>query len=205
MIIGVTGGMGSGKTALTAMLAELGAEVVNADLVAHKVIAAPSLLEQLTEAFGGDIVDSSGGIARRVLGRKALRDKESLDELYSIIRPDLERALKSDLDRVVNASGGRIVIFDAPLIYEWEIQDWVDAVVLVDCEEDTRVERVIARGGLERGEILRRMALQMDVGEKKTRADIVIDNNGDMTKLQEQAIQLWKRLIALSDSEGENG
>lgn len=203
MIVGVTGGMGSGKTALTSMLAELGASVVNADLVAHRVVGSAALLGPLVEAFGGDIVDGSGELDRRVLGRKALQDAESLDKLYEVIRPQLECELKKELDRAVATMGSSLLIFDAPLIYEWGIQGWVDVVVLVDCEEKVRIERVIARSGMERREIKRRMALQMDADEKKTRANIVIDNNGDMAQLRDKANQLWRDLHSWRQRKGK--
>ncbi len=202
MIIGVTGGIGSGKTALTTLLSDLGAVVVDADLVAHRVVGSALSLGKLVDAFGENIISSTGVLDRRALGRRAFNDKESLDKLYAIIRPELERELKTELERTVRAVGDGLVIFDAPLIYEWGIQDWVDAVVLVDCEEETRIQRVIARSGLERKEILRRMALQMDTDEKKARADMVVDNNGDMRNLQERAQQLWRHWQQLLKCQG---
>ena len=204
MIVGVTGGMGSGKTALTTMLAELGAGVVNADLVAHRVVGSAVLLGPLMDVFGRDIVGLSGELDRRVLGGKALKDKESLDRLYEVIRPELESELKKELDRAVRSIGSGLLIFDAPLIYEWEIQGWVAVVVLVDCEEEVRIQRVIARSGIERREIKRRMALQMDADEKKARADIVVDNNGDMAQLRERAHRLWLDLNSWRQGWEEN-
>ncbi|MGY8824897.1 MAG: dephospho-CoA kinase [Candidatus Latescibacterota bacterium] len=204
MIIGVTGGMGSGKTSFSSMLAELGvASVVNADLIANRAVGKDVLLGKLIAAFGCDIATSEGELDRRALGRLALADKTSQDKLYAIIRPQLERDLRCELARAQSESDGGIVLFDAPLIYEWGIEDWVDAIVLVDCEEDMRIQRVLARSSLSLGEIQRRIALQMDSIDKEKRANFVIDNNGSVEDLRGQAEKLWRHWVGLLENKGE--
>jgi len=204
MIIGVTGGMGSGKTALSKMLADLGAaSVVDADSIAHKVVGGEALLHKLVEAFGHGIATSAGTLDRRELGSRALADRASLNKLNTIIRPQLESELRCQLSHVESASRGGIILFDAPLIFEWGIEDWVDAIVLVDCAEEVRIQRVIDRSGLGREEIQRRMALQMGSADKKARADFVIDNSGTIEELRRQAEKLWHHLVGLIGHRGK--
>jgi dephospho-CoA kinase len=101
--------------------------------------------------------------------------------------------------------GQGVVIFDAPLIYEWGSEGRFDRMVVVDAAEDLRIQRVGERSGLSEGEIRERMNLQMDPDEKRARADYVIDNNGDMTALERQADNLWTVLIAEAGKGGGDG
>lgn len=197
MIVGVTGGMGSGKTELCGYLRRRGARVVDADAVAHRLLGDGVGLQALIDAFGAEIIDASGQLDRRLLGRKALANRASLDRLYAIVRPDLERALRDELDRATAHSPHTIVLFDAPLIYEWGIEDWVHCVVVVDAERPVRMERIKQRSGLLAEEIERRMDLQMDPVSKRARADFVVDNSGSEQALEEQADALWEQLKAM--------
>ncbi len=197
MIVGVTGGIGAGKTELSRYFNQLGAPVVDADVIAHRLLGDGSGRQALVDAFGAQIVDSDGQLDRRLLGRKALANRASLERLYAIIRPELERALRAELDRSVKNSPNDIVVFDAPLIYEWGIEDWVDCVVVVDAERSVRIERIRQRSGLDREEIERRMDLQMDSRSKRDRADFVIDNSGSVQELACRAAALWEQLETL--------
>ena len=194
MLVGITGGIGSGKSALAQILANLGARWVDADAVAREVAADPEIVASLLAAFGSDLRDDMGQIDRRELGRRSLRTAEGSRRLEEIMRPSLSKAIDHRLAAVEMFAGRAIVVYDASLIFEWGRETRCDFVVVVDAAEELRIERVRQRSGMESGEIRERMARQMDPAQKKVRADYVIDNNGDLAALNQQAQGLWAKL-----------
>ena len=202
MLVGITGGMGAGKSALAQMLAEFGALRIDADEVAREVTTIPAVIENLQAAFGRDLLGPDGSLNRPELGRRALRSNEMSQQLEAIMRPPLSAAIERRLAQAVEEAGGGVVVFDAPLIYEWGNEGNFDRVVVVDAEEERCVSRVQERSGLPVCEIRQRMARQMDPHEKKARADFVIDNNKDLTALAVQAKALWAELIGSEQGRG---
>ena len=194
MLVGITGGMGAGKSALAQLLAELGALRVDADEVAREVATIPAVLEHLQAAFGRDVLSPAGCLNRRELGRRALRSAEASQRLEAIMRPPLEAAITRRLALAVAEADGGIVVFDAPLIYEWGSEGNFDRIAVVDAAEERCVLRVKQRSGLPVGEIRQRMARQLDPHQKKARADFVIDNNEGWAALAAQAEALWAEL-----------
>ena len=194
MLVGITGGMGAGKSALAQMLAGLGALRVDADEVAREVAAIPAVIEKLKAAFGCDLLGPDGHLNRRELGRRALRSDEAGQRLEAIMRPPLSAAIERRLARAVEEANGGVVVFDAPLIYEWGNEGNFDRIVVVDAEEERCVSRVQQRSGLPVCEIRQRMARQMDPKIKKVCADFVIDNNKGLDVLAAQAEALWAEL-----------
>ena len=194
MILGVTGGMGAGKSALSRYLVTLGARSLDADRVAHDMLESGAGRASLRKCFGADIEDRNGQLDRRLLGRRALASKSSLQKLYAIVRPSLEAELRSRLGNLSKESPPNIVVFDAPLLYEWGIEAWTDYVVVVYADREIRIERIMRRSGLSRIEIERRMALQMDEEEKRERADFTVNNSGDLDALHQQAASLWAQI-----------
>jgi dephospho-CoA kinase len=202
VLVGITGGMGAGKSALAQMLAELGALRVDADEVAREVATIPAVIENLQAAFGRDLLGPDGRLDRRELGRRALRSDEASQQLEAIMRPPLSAAIERRLAQAVEEAGDGVVVFDAPLIYEWENEGNFDLMVVVDAEEEQCVSRVQQRSGLPACEIRQRMARQMDSQKKKARADFVIDNNKDLTALAVQAEVLWAELTDAEQGRG---
>lgn len=194
MILGVTGGMGVGKSALSRYLVTLGARSLDADRVAHDLLEAGAGRASLRKCFGADIEDRNGQLDRRLLGRRALASKSSLQNLYAIVRPSLEAELRTRLCNLSKESPHNIVVFDAPLLYEWGIEAWTDFVVVVYADREIRIERIMRRSGLSRIEIERRMALQMDEEEQRERADFTVNNSGDLNALHQQAASLWAQI-----------
>ena len=204
MLVGITGGMGAGKSALAEMLAEFGALRIDADEVAREVAAIPAVIEQLQAAFGRDLLGPDGQLNRQELGRRALRSDEASQRLEAIMRPPLAAAIERRLAQAVKEADGGVVVFDAPLIYEWGNEGNFDLVVVVDAEEERCISRVQQRSGLLVCEIKQRMARQIDPKEKKARADVVIDNNDDLAALAVQAKALWVELVGISQERGSH-
>ena len=204
MLVGITGGMGAGKSALAQMLAEFGALRVDADEVAREVATIPAVIENLQVAFGRDLLGPDGRLNRRELGRRALKSDEASQQLEAIMRPPISAAIERRLAQAVEEAGSGVVVFDAPLIYEWGNEGNFDRIVVVDAEEERCVSRVQQRSGLPVCEIRQRMARQMDPQKKKARADFVIDNNKGLTALAAQAEALWAELISTAQKRGSH-
>ena len=204
MLVGITGGMGAGKSALAQMLAEFGALRVDADEVAREVATIPAVIENLQAAFGRDLLGPDGRLNRRELGRRSLRSTEASQQLEAIMRPPLSAAIERRLAQAVEEAAGGVVVFDAPLIYEWGNEGNFDRLVVVDAEEERCVSRVQERSGLPVCEIRQRMARQMDPRKKKARADFVIDNNRGLDALSAQAKALWDELICAAQERGSH-
>lgn len=195
MLVGITGGIGSGKSALAQLLADLGAQRVDADAVAREVVENAEVIARLLEAFGEDLRAENGRLDRRELGRRAFKSQRDSQKLEQIMRPPLSTAINGHLEQAEKIGGGAIVVFDAPLIYEWGTEGRFDRMVVVAADEEQRLIRVERRSGLQQREIRERMARQMDPEIKKARADYVVDNNGDLDDLAAQAETLWAELV----------
>ena len=194
MILGVTGGMGAGKSELSRCLVSLGAHCLDADSMAHDLLESGVGRSALCRRFGDDIEDGEGHLDRRLLGRRALANRDSVRDLYAIMKPALEAKLHTSLRSLSQENPLDIVVFDAPLLYEWGIEGWTDWVVAVYADREIRIDRIVRRSGLSRIEVERRMALQMDEEEKRERANFSINNSGNLQCLQEQADLLWSQL-----------
>ena len=194
MIVGITGGMGSGKSSFARELEELGAIRIDADHAGHQVIARPEILRDLLAAFGEDLVNEDGKLNRRELGRRAFADEASCTRLNQIVHPLLEKELNEQMDLARNRCNEKVVVVDAALIFEWGDLQRFDVIVVVDAREELRIERLIRGGRISEAEARRRMACQMPVGEKTAKADWVVDNNGSLQDLRREAENLWHKL-----------
>ena len=192
MVVGLTGGMGAGKSSLGRLLKAKGAHLVDADQVGHQVLEEPAVLTALQAAFGADIV-AEGQLDRRLLGRRAFVGQGQRGQLEEIVHPPLARALW----QAVEAGGAEIAVVDAPLLFEWgrDLERY-GAVVVIDADQELRVQRVVQRTGLSPAEVRQRMAAQMPAAEKRTRADWVVENNGSPVDLEAAAQRLWQWLAA---------
>lgn len=194
MILGVTGGMGAGKSEFSRCLVSLGAHCLDADSMAHDLLESGAGRSALCKRFGEDIEDKEGRLDRRLLGQRALANRDSLQDLYAITKPELEAKLHTSLRSFTQKYPRDIVVFDAPLLYEWGIEGWTDWVVAVYADQEIRIDRIIRRSGLSPIEVERRMALQMAEEDKRDRANFSINNSGKLQCLQEQAELLWSQL-----------
>lgn len=195
MLIGLTGGIGSGKSALAQALERRGARLVDADRLAHQVIETPEIRAQLKAAFGTDIVGSDGQLDRREIGRRAFASAAAHQLLTQIVRPALERELWQRVDEAGGADPDAVVVVDAPLILEWGIQGKFDTLVTVTANEELRRTRV-ARRGLSQTEWQQRSAAQLPATDKASAADHTVDNSGDLCQLEAAADRLWEVLMA---------
>jgi len=191
MIIGLTGSIGTGKTFVASVFRSLGAEVLDADRIAHGVIRRPTAAyRKIVRIFGPGILDSRGNIDRKKLGRIVFADRKKLRKLDRIVHPEVIRVIKK---RAAGAGKGSVVVIDAPLLVEAGLDRMVDALVVVTSSRKAQIDRCRKKSGLAESEVLKRIASQIPLKEKVRRADFIIDNNGTKTKTRKLVRSVWER------------
>ncbi len=199
--VGLTGGIASGKTAVSDALAALGASVVDTDVVAREVVAPGSEgLAAVREAFGDEILAADGSLDRRRLRTLVFADERRRRELEGILHPRIRRRTFE----AVNAADGAYVVIVVPLLAESDFHELVDVVVVVDCDEATQLERLMARDDHDEAEARRMIAAQSSREARLALADHVIDNTGDRDALHAQVTRLHRALLAQADTHNTN-
>ena len=202
MVVGVTGGIASGKTTVAQMLADLGAGVImDADQIGRTVVERdPALLNQLVQSFGQGIITLEGTLDRRKLGRMAFSSGAARDTLNAIVHPPLLRELTAQVDRAAMACPKRPIIIDAALLSEWMLHPTsrhllphIDIVVVVTAHEATQIARLRAKG-FTREEARQRIQAQLTPDQRLTRADYVLHNEGSLASLTRKVHKLWNQI-----------
>lgn len=194
--IGLTGGIGSGKSTVAAMLAEHGAVVIDADAISRElVVPGTPALAALVEAFGPGILREDGSLNRGELARLAFTQADGTTRLNGIMHPRIRAESERRLAAAAE-SGCPVVVYDMPLLLETGQQGLVDLVVVVDVPEELQVERATGERGLDADDVRRRMAVQVDRSTRRDAADAVIDNSGTIADTRVQVDRLWERIAA---------
>lgn len=205
MIVGILGGIGSGKTTVLEMFRELGAEVVDADAIAHEVLETESAKDSLVSWFGERALRSDGSVDRSFVAQAAFADPKALRRLEELVHPEVVRIVESRIAEhrtreaapETPAPGSRraLLVLDVPLLLETRLEGACDRLVFVDAPLEIRRQRVCARGWLP-GELEARERFQRDVAEKRQRAHFVIDNSGDLEATRAQVKRCHEELLA---------
>lgn len=183
--IGLTGGIACGKSSVARLLRSQGLTVVDADEVAHQALSpGESSFEQVVHLFGPGILNQEGTIDRKVLGEIVFADKSKLAMLEGIVHPWV-RARVSDLREGLRKKGESLAFYDVPLLFEKRMEDQFNAIVVVACDQNIQLQRLKKRNGFTEAEAQLRLAAQMPLTEKISRASLVVWNNGDLTELAE--------------------
>lgn len=195
--VGITGGIGSGKTALTDWLAVQGITIVDADLAARAVVALgqPALAE-IVATFGEDYLQPDGQLDRGAMRQLVFEDAEKRKALEAITHP----RIREELQRQLDTADSVYVVLSSPLLLESGQSELVDLNVVVDVPEATQIERTMQRDGNDRALVESIMAAQLDRETRKNRADIIIDNSASLSALHEKAEILHQTLLARATS-----
>jgi len=195
IIIGVTGGMGSGKSLASRMFGELGAIVIEADKVGKKLYAIDSTLKnKIVEAFGSDILDESSEVSFKKLAAVAFKNSFSVGLLNSITHPFIRTAIR---EKIIDlALSHDVIVVDAALLYEGELLYTVDYIIAVTAPKEVRVKRVVDSGRFSEEEVRKRMALQLPEKEKAAKADYVINNVGTIEELRAQVEDVYNKIMS---------
>ena len=194
LVVGLTGGIGSGKSTVAQALAERGAEIVDADLVARQVVEPGGAAYQpLVERFGKQILHSDGTVNRQALADVAFADESSTRDLNSITHPAIGGEMIQQVAKW--AETDKIVVVDIPLLDERRKQQWNFAgVIVVDVAVDVAVQRLVEQRGFTEADARARVDAQISRDERRKLADVVIDNSGSRTELEAQVDRAWRWL-----------
>lgn len=192
--VGLTGGIGSGKSTVARMLGGTGFAVVDADQIARDIMAPGSpLLDEVAAAFGADLIGDDGALDRGELARRAFATTEDTQRLNAITHP----AIRAESERrfaAAEEAGEQAVIYDMPLLVDLGLNQDMDLTVVVDVDKEERIRRLVDKRGLDEADARARMAQQIDDAARLAAADVVIDNNGPLEALESQVDALIKKI-----------
>lgn len=195
-IIGLTGGIATGKSQVSSILSELGAMVIDADIVAREVVqkGLPAW-QQLKDTFGEEYFLSNGELNRRKLGQLVFSHPDELAKLNSITHPAIKAKIEERINDLKVQGYNGIVVVDAALLLEAGWETMVDQVWVVDAPIEKRIERLMNRDNLTRDQALSRINSQMSQQERIAKADKIIYNNSDIDSLREQVQRIWNETL----------
>ena len=196
--VALTGGIASGKSLVAAELAARGAVIIDADVLAREVVEPGTpALAAIIDKFGPQIM-RDGELDRSQLGAIVFADPDARRDLERIVHPAV-RARAAELERAADPDA--VVVHVIPLLVETGQQEDFDVVVTVDVDHETQIQRLIARNGFSRAEAAARVDAQADCEERRTAADVVVDNHGNLEDLREQIAALWDVLTSAATRE----
>lgn len=199
ILVGLTGGIGAGKSTVSTMLASRGAVIVDGDVVARDLQSPGSpVLDRMAERFGSHIILDDGSLDRPAVAKIVFNDKDALKDLNGIVHP----AMQAEITRQIEAQRDtdRVVVLDFPLLGENPRKD-LRATVVVDIPVDLAVERLVDQRGMAEDDARARIASQVSRDERNATATHVIDNSGDLASLEAQIDTLWAELPALPEQD----
>ncbi|MDQ6633430.1 MAG: dephospho-CoA kinase [Gemmatimonadota bacterium] len=195
LLIGLTGNIGSGKSTVAQLLSERGATIIDADVLARRAVEqGTSAYSAIVERWGTSILAADGLIDRGALRRIVFSEPLELEQLNTIVHPEVER-MRIALVEQARQRGDRLVVCDIPLLFERNLTAGYDRIVLVDAPRPVRLERLVRERGLRETEAMAMIVAQMPAELKRARADFVIDNAGSLTQLDQRVSEVWSALL----------
>lgn len=188
--IGLTGGIGTGKSTVCNILRDEGFKIIDADIIAKEVIEKnPEILNMVRTQFGSGFFDWRGEFRRREFGNHIFRFPKERMKYESIIMPYIKKSLAESI-KYYEKKGEKVVIIDAPTLIENNMQDEMDYIVLACVDNSVQIQRVMSRDKLSKPDVVTRINAQMPLDAKKEFANIIIDNNGELLETQKQVYDL---------------
>ena len=195
-LVGLTGGIASGKSTVAAILHRLGASIINADELSREVVQpGQDAWNEIIKNFGSDILQEDKTLDRRKLRKLVFDNPEARKKLEAIIHPRV-RALAERRIRELAASGSSVIVYEVPLLFEAQIHLWLRPVILVACNVETQRKRLLKRDHLTQLEAQQHLEAQMSLEEKRKLADYVIENDGALEDLEQQVRTVLQKIQA---------
>ncbi|WP_160032954.1 dephospho-CoA kinase [Paenibacillus sp. An7] len=193
MNIGLTGGIASGKSSVSKLLVSLGAILIDADQIAREVmLPGHPVLAAVAKHFGQVVLQEDGSLNRKKLGELVFNHPDQLQALNQITHPAIRQEMRDRKHKFEEQFPDRLVVADIPLLYESGLEDGYDQIMLVYVPREVQLERLMTRDGLDKDQAILRLKAQMDIEEKKQKADIIIDNSGDFEETKKQILAFWR-------------
>jgi dephospho-CoA kinase len=195
IIIGVTGGLGTGKTTVAGILGTSGAKVLDADKIVHRNLKKGTVsYRKIVGIFGRRILSRSGGIDRGKLSHLVFKNKKSLNKLCSIVHPVVIDEINKSVKKILKSGRVPAVVIDAPLLIESGLHTITDYLIVVKTSRSTQIKRVVRKTGLTASEVVRRIKSQMPLNKKIEMADFVINNEGGKSNTRRIVKDIWKKI-----------
>ncbi len=194
-VIGLTGGIGSGKSTVARFLEELGARTMDLDVTGHEVLRDPAILKDLVQAFGDGILDIEGQVDRAKLGPLVFNDQDELQKLSEVTHPAIDARVGAFIDEA-RRDGVRIVVLEAAVLMEAGRVWQVDEIWVTEAPLNVVIDRVMQRSGMSEAEVLERINSQMPNEERTLVADVVIDTDCSLDELKVRVRSAWDTLLA---------
>jgi dephospho-CoA kinase len=191
--VGLTGGIGAGKSTVSALFSQLGAIIISSDKIAQEILDRPDIQDQLKTMFSPDVV-KAGKTDRKYLAEHVFLNPDLRLKLEGLIHPEVRKEVESQF-AVLPAS--EIAINEVPLLFEVGLEKHYDCIISVVADKEIRIQRVVDRG-LSRADAVARLSVQVDDEERIKKSDFWIENNGDLEELSKSVTEVWGRLLALS-------
>lgn len=206
MVVGLTGGVGTGKSTVSRILRERGYEVIDLDVISHKVIRFPQVVEKIVENFGREVLEDDNSenyvISREKLGKIIFGNKEKRLVLNSIMHPEIltamrEKILKHKLEnkKLENKTKNKIIFVEIQLLFEVQWEKEFDYILLISASTDMQIQRILKRDNRTYEEALNIINSQMPLDEKKKRSNFVIENNGSIQDLERKVDKFLKEIL----------
>ena len=196
-VLGLTGGIASGKSAITEWLADKGAYVIDADKLGHRVYESGSrAFEKVVQTFGEDIVDEDGEINRRILGSKVFGDEAALKKLTDIAWPAIKEMAQDEINEVRTAGTQKLLVLEAAVLIEANWMDIVDELWVVTVDRDVAIERTMERDSLTREDVEKRIDAQLTNEVRMKHADVTLDNSRTWPELWDQVDSAYHHSVA---------
>ena len=196
MVIGLTGGIASGKSTVSAKLKELGAAVIDGDILAREVVRKGEIAyNKIVQCFGADILLPSGAINRKKLGSIVFADKEKLALLNSITHPEIINRMKKRIQEL-KAEGVKAIVVDVAMLIETGLHKYMDSIWVVTVDRETQIKRLIERDRFDYREAENRINSQITDEVRKKYADVIIDNSRPIEEVGKRLEELWNNIIS---------
>ena len=200
MLVALTGNIASGKSTVARMLAARGATLVDADVLAREAVRVGTpAYDAIVDRWGADVLAPDGVLDRAALRERVFADPDELEALNAIVHPEVGR-LRDERVAEARARGARVVVCDIPLLFERNLADDFDVVILVDAPRPVRLERLVRDRSLRETEAMAMIAAQMPAELKRARADFVIDNVGTTYELEREVDRVWREVGQLAET-----
>lgn len=192
MIVGLTGGIGTGKSTVSKLFKENGADIYDADIIAKEIMEELETIEEIEKEFGSSILDKNQKLDRQKLKEIVFKNKEKLEILNKIVHPKVIKRFKNIKS---NIKKEEIAIFDIPLLFEAKMENLCDLIVVVDIDREKQIKRIIERDGIEEELAEKIIDSQMSSETKRKKADIVIENNGTLIDLEKKVFEIYRKIV----------
>ena len=194
-VVGLTGGIASGKSTAAKLLGELGAQVIDADVLGHEAYnPGTSAFQTVVQAFGEDIVAEDGSINRRALGGKVFGNDVALKRLTDIVWPEIRRLAELEIHKIRGENPTAVIVLEAAVLFEAGWEDIADEIWVVVVEPEIAIERAMQRDGADRSAIEARINSQLSNEERTAKAHLIIDNSEDEEALVSRVKAAWKHV-----------